>query len=428
MGTRNSKTAVTPSKPEPCGRVRNERVCRLVDPRSPTTGIDRTPIQVMRNICPPQVGVASQGPVEVACGRPAPISDPRSPSPGISRTPMKDVVRGRASLKLVLTSGFPEVVKLPPSHTIPKPKDLTGDVEGEVDSTEPLLPLNPSLDPTTSPNSESDVEVEMGIEASQFLENEMDDSPPLDVELSSSLLTCHEGVVSSLSLADDLHLSCNPPLDSDTLNDLVTEDAQSVFPKDARPSSAEPFIPSAPLVSSEAKSSTCTAECQPETEKPHCLSPASRVQAPQNQPASGENRIRLPVFNTQSPSQVVFKPQWLGVGFGVAGVRARGLQSRGRSGASPLSLRNGQNPGSENRGQMTKQKCGKGLGVEGRSPLQILKENNSTRDHASQVLILCATQAKAIMTNLHFIKDELSNHDYFQTGKALLFSSQITAI
>ncbi|XP_048880976.1 cell division cycle-associated protein 3 [Brienomyrus brachyistius] len=395
MGASNSKTTVTPSKPEPSGRVRNERVCRLFDPRSPTTGIDRTPIQV---------GVASQGPVEVACERPAPMSDPRSPSPGISRTPMKEVVRATVRsftrrIGMLLLNDGEEGVKLPPSHTIPKLKDLTGDVEGEMDSTELLLPLNPSLDPITSPNSDSDIEVEMGIEANQFLENEVDDSPPLDVKLSSSLLTCHEGVVSSLSLAGDLHLSCNPPLDPDTLNDLVAEDAQSVFPEGTRPSSPEPSIHSAPLVNSEAETSTCTAECQPETEVPCCPSPASQIQPPQNQPASGENRIRLPTFNTQSPSQVVFKPQWLGVGFGVAGVRARGLQGRGRSGASPLSLRNGQNTGSENRGQMTKQKqrerCGKVLGVEGRSPLQILKENNPPRDHASQMKVKMTTPDRA---------------------------------
>lgn len=47
--------------------------------------------------------------------------------------------------------------------------------------------------------------------------------------------------------------------------------------------------------------------------------------------------IKVPKFDTRSPSQTVFKPQWLGVGFGATGVRARGVQSRGRGPSSPLS-------------------------------------------------------------------------------------------
>lgn len=50
--------------------------------------------------------------------------------------------------------------------------------------------------------------------------------------------------------------------------------------------------------------------------------------------------IRCPKFDTRSPSQAVFKPQWLGVGFGTNGVRARGVQARGKTSvSSPLSVK-----------------------------------------------------------------------------------------
>lgn len=45
MGSTESKMAVSaPIKQEPA--MKNRRVSELIDPRSPSTGIDRTPIQV----------------------------------------------------------------------------------------------------------------------------------------------------------------------------------------------------------------------------------------------------------------------------------------------------------------------------------------------------------------------------------------------
>lgn len=48
MGSSESKLAanVSTPKPDPNLRFKNQRVSELVDPRSPSTGIDRTPIQV----------------------------------------------------------------------------------------------------------------------------------------------------------------------------------------------------------------------------------------------------------------------------------------------------------------------------------------------------------------------------------------------
>lgn len=47
MGSSESKVAtVSTPKPDPQLRIKNQRLAELADPRSPTTGIDRTPIQV----------------------------------------------------------------------------------------------------------------------------------------------------------------------------------------------------------------------------------------------------------------------------------------------------------------------------------------------------------------------------------------------
>lgn len=66
--------------------------------------------------------------------------------------------------------------------------------------------------------------------------------------------------------------------------------------------------------------------------------------------------ITFPKFDTRSPSQAVFKPQWLGVGFGASGVRARGIQNRVRGTSSPLSTRRPPTDENENKVVLNKQK------------------------------------------------------------------------
>ncbi|KAL0172376.1 hypothetical protein M9458_032687, partial [Cirrhinus mrigala] len=82
---------------------------------------------------------------------------------------------------------------------------------------------------------------------------------------------------------------------------------------------------------------------QPEEIKPPTSQPAEVSSKPSpvtsTQVETAQPGIRCLKFDPRSPSQAIFKPQWLGVGFGTTGVRARGVQARGKSVASPLSTK-----------------------------------------------------------------------------------------
>ncbi|KAK5891828.1 hypothetical protein CesoFtcFv8_012265 [Champsocephalus esox] len=108
-------------------------------------------------------------------------------------------------------------------------------------------------------------------------------------------------------------------------------------------------------------------------------------------PSVTRSGIRCPSFDAKSPSQVVFKPQWLGKGFGATGIRARRVHS-GKGGSSPLAVRVAvKNANSENKrlsGKLTQK------GTEGRSPLQRLKGANSPREQRSQVKLKVSTPDK----------------------------------
>ncbi|KAL3059662.1 hypothetical protein OYC64_014296 [Pagothenia borchgrevinki] len=108
-------------------------------------------------------------------------------------------------------------------------------------------------------------------------------------------------------------------------------------------------------------------------------------------PTVSRSGIRCPSFDAKSPSQVVFKPQWLGKGFGATGIRARRVHS-GKGGSSPLAVRVAvKNANSENKRLSGKLKQ---TGTEGRSPLQRLKGTNSPREQQSQMKLKVSTPDK----------------------------------
>ncbi|XP_036394102.1 cell division cycle-associated protein 3 [Megalops cyprinoides] len=424
MGISESKFAVATPRPERSGQIRNERICRLVDPRSPSAGIDRTPIQVGEFATRGAVRVESEGPVSAI--------DPRSPTPGVSRTPMKDVMRATVSsfarrLGLAFLNEEGDSNDPLPPLTFSKLQNLNLDEDGEMDSAEPLLPPNPPLFAAVSPDvctpgasvcdspslstqdsgfsaEEEEEQGQVDVEAKQFLDvGDMtaDGESTLNKELSLSLLTCHDGVASSQMLSDDGSRPPSPLPDIDPLKDVDSEACLSPTPDPDQPltldAATTPSLVSSDIT--EPPSNKSETPVQPETSIEESPKPTTDYPSPthiQSQSGSEPIRVKHFTFNTQSPSQVVFKPQWLGVGFGVTGVRARGVQGKAKGGSSPLSVRGGgKNAGNENRGQVARQKqrerCGKALVNEVRSPLQILKETNSPRDHASQLKLKIAT-------------------------------------
>ena len=106
------------------------------------------------------------------------------------------------------------------------------------------------------------------------------------------------------------------------------------------------------------------AEESPSTEAPQCTATATLALPAKSSPGPSQEKprpstgIQCPTFDPRSPSQVVFKPQWLGKGFGTAGLRARGVRAS-KGGSSPLAVRVAvKNVNNENKGQSTKTKKG----------------------------------------------------------------------
>ncbi|KAI3361153.1 hypothetical protein L3Q82_013356, partial [Scortum barcoo] len=413
MGSSESKLTVScaPIKPEPA--VKNSRVSHLIDPRSPSTGIDRTPIQV--------AGVVPKAVTELKSQCPLAFTDPRSPTVGIARTPAREVMRATVgSFARRLGMLFHNEIE-GNNHEAPQ-KDVSEAVEEEVFKSEELASTEPLLTPQSShtygslaehanllvtpvippPPSvgklspfvlleDPQVEVVIETEADISLEEaEEARESPLHKRLSMSLITCHEGVTSSQIFAEVHRASTSSPVPSGEVEPLggdvdhsyavpsVTVEAP--LPADSDDSPAQVC----PAQSEETAQTPSSAETEEPVKEPlPFAAPSSEPPAvPSQEQPQLCTGIRCPTFDSKSPSQVVFKPQWLGKGFGTTGLRARGVQGHGgKGGSSPLAVRVAvKNVTNENKGQSGKRKQ---KGTEGRSPLQILKETNSPRDQRS---------------------------------------------
>ncbi|XP_067305029.1 cell division cycle-associated protein 3 [Pseudorasbora parva] len=422
MGTSESKMSVASTpKVDPSQWPKAARVAKLSDPRSPSGAIDRTPIQVGVAYTPLPV-VESVGPGFV---------DPRSPTPGITRTPMKVSVTSLARRLSTfflndVKSGGDSVSPLPPVSFTKHPSLPNGAQENGTCPREPLLPpvkaqnsaaLSERTDAVFTPAlpspslgygsicgspfvlmADAQVEVEVDTEASleEAEEALLLGSSPLRKELSLSLLACREGVYSS-SL-EERPLTPLPP----------AEDHSSVAPstesETTTPVAEIVMIPEEAEVPSQTSEEQVTAAlpelCHGQLEVTKPLSPQPAVASSKSSPVTSiqvetvQSGIRSLKFDTRSPSQAIFKPQWLGVGCGTSGVRARGVQGRGKT-SSPLSTKNTATNENNNMVVRTKQRQREKVLIgEGRSPLQILREANSPRDRNSQMKLKVSTPEK----------------------------------
>ncbi|CAF97826.1 unnamed protein product [Tetraodon nigroviridis] len=303
--------------------------------------------------------------------------DPRSPSAGITRTPIREVMRatvGSFTRRLGMIFHNEAEGKAPKAFQKRAPdamEELSKDDE-EPTPTEPLLAPQPSLDrerladpadllhtPVLPPvQREADLspfmlveelqaEVELQTEADLSLEEaEEAKESPLHRRLSLSLVTCHEGAASSQVLAE-IHRDADPSPDPGVTAEVVVDGVER---SPALPSLSVPDR--SPLPGRADVASGETAQIPP-PDSDHLDKeklPPQTACSPEQPKLSG--RIRCPTIDPRSPSQVVFKPQWLGKGFGTNGLRVKSVH---------------------------------GQGAEGRSPLQILKENNSPRGRRHQV-------------------------------------------
>jgi len=464
MGASESKIAVASSESKVDAvstpksalkqRPQNDRLCRLIDPRSPSTEIDRTPIQVGAPSRPVEVG--SECPASV------PAFDPRSPTVGITRTPMKVTVRSFARrLGMLFLSDTVDGVT--ESSALPNLKVEEVREDGEqASSSEPLLnsPSDNGVFPhspfvlLTEGDAQMEVEVETEAEADLSLgEAEEAKESPLHKRLSMSLITCHEGVV-PVQIFAEIHQDCpqspliqgmseeqqptqgpehsyaississdpvcpeivtpsetpvvsavaevaeSPELPEENI-EKVPEEVEEAAPVVATPEVLETApqeevtpvpVEATPEVLETAPQEEATPVPSPAAPSPAAPSPAGQSPNPTQPALTG---IRCPTMDTKSPSQLVFKPQWLGKGFGATGNRARvqGRGGKGGSSSSPLALRVGaKNTTDENKGQQATKQKQRGMSLaEGRSPLQILKETNSPRDKPTQMKLKVST-------------------------------------
>lgn len=214
---------------------------------------------------------------------------------------------------------------------------------------------------------EPQVEVEIETEADATLEEaEEARESPLHKRLSMSLITCHEGATSAQIFAEVHRDSASSPVPSvevEPAGDGV-EHSYAVPSVTVEPESTVEAPPVSNLEASPVQASPKTLPAPEETEEvveDSSSPPASASQPPvvpspeQLQPCKG---IRCPTIDSKSPSQVVFKPQWLGKGFGASGLRARGVQGQGgKGGSSPLAVRVAvKNATNENKAQSGKLK------------------------------------------------------------------------
>lgn len=286
-------------------------------------------------------------------------------------------------------SKVPEAPQKLFSDAVEEEEEVSG--SDELASTEPLLtpqssqpfsslavharllatPVQPSIQSSgdSSPFvllDKPQVEVDVVTEADISLEEaEEATESPLHKRLSMSLITCHEGATSSQIFAE-VHRDSTSPVPSVEVETLRSGVDHSYALPSITVEAESPVVPSpavqiTPAQQREAEKLPSFEESKDLVKESYLPSASASSEPPtvsgpeQPQLCAG---IRCPTFDSKSPSQVVFKPQWLGKGFGATGLRARGVQGHnGRGSSSPLALRVAvKTVTNENKGQSGKMK------------------------------------------------------------------------
>lgn len=212
--------------------------------------------------------------------------------------------------------------------------------------------------------AEPQLEVELETEADLSLEEgEEAKESPLNNRLSLSLITCHEGAMSSEVFAD-VHCDGLSFLAPRAEEELEAEGVDHSYARPVPAVEPEPLVdqPTDECVPPAQASAVLTEgekDLAKEASSPSAAAPsesATVLTAQQPQPSTNIPCLKI---DPKSPSQVVFKPQWLGNGFGTNKPRVKSVQQGqfGKGGSSPLAVRVAvKNMSNENKGQSGKRK------------------------------------------------------------------------
>uniref|UniRef100_A0A8C0TNM2 Cell division cycle associated 3 n=2 Tax=Canis lupus familiaris TaxID=9615 RepID=A0A8C0TNM2_CANLF len=209
MGSAKS-APVTPARPPP----HNKLLARVADPRSPSAGILRTPIQVESS---PQVNLPAGEQQEDP--NQAQDSDPRSPTLGIARTPMK-TSSGEPPSPLVkqLSEVFEtEAPKsnLPPEPVLPLEATSSSELDLPLGTQFSLEDQMPPWSQTELPSKQVFPKEEAGQPSETPMASQGSDKPLRDPETprsSASLVPDFEEAVPGAS-GHSHPISCDPAAD-----------------------------------------------------------------------------------------------------------------------------------------------------------------------------------------------------------------------